>query len=119
MAFDIDPLLRGDRRAETGDIAQTRAEVGRALLTASGHSGVAPEDRAYPARLVAARTGTAPSEEERRVDAAIPGPTSHGRFESSVILDFMAGAAALLGAVAAWGFMKSPGEDYPGAATHP
>ena len=104
IAFDIDRLLRGDRRAET-DATQTRAEVGRILLTSSSHSGVATEDRSYLVRLVGARTGLAPPPEaERRVDAAIASAKnniSRAR-KSTVILAFMAGAAALLGAAAAW-----------------
>ena len=45
IAFDIDRLLRGERRgAEAGDITATRAEVARILLTSSGHSGVAAEE---------------------------------------------------------------------------
>ena len=44
IAYDIDRLLRGDRRADT-DVTATRAEVARILLTASGHSGVAADDR--------------------------------------------------------------------------
>jgi hypothetical protein len=105
IAFDIDRLLRGDRRpGDAGDLAQTRAEVARILLTASGHSGVATEDRAYLARLVAARTGVAAADAEHRVDAAIVSARDNlaRARKSSVILAFMAGAAALLGAVAAW-----------------
>jgi hypothetical protein len=103
IAFDIDRLLRGDRRVE-GDVTQTRAEVGRILLTSSSHSGVATEDRNYLVRLVGARTGLAAPEAERRVDAAIASAKnniSRAR-KSTVILAFMAGAAALLGAAAAW-----------------
>jgi hypothetical protein len=104
IAFNIDRLMRGDRRSESGDITQTRAEVGRILLTASSHSGVAPEDRTYLARLVTARTGIAAPEAERRVDAAIANARSDlaRARRSAVILAFMAGAAALLGVVAAW-----------------
>ena len=59
VAFDIDRLLRGERRpGDAADITHTRAEVGRILLTASGHSGVAAEDRGYLIRLVAARTAS-------------------------------------------------------------
>jgi hypothetical protein len=55
-------------------------------------------------RLVTGRAGIAAPEAERRVDAAIANArTDLARARrSSVILAFMAGAAALLGAVAAW-----------------
>jgi hypothetical protein len=105
IAFDIDRLLRGDRRAaDAGDIAATRAEVARILLTSSGHSGVAAEDRSYLVRLVSNRTGLAAPEAERRVDAAIASAKDNiaKARRSTTILAFMAGSAALLGAVAAW-----------------
>ena len=103
IAFDIDRLLRSDRRVEA-DVTQTRAEVGRILLTSSSHSGVATEDRNYLVRLVGARTGLAGPEAERRVDAAIASAKNNiaRARKSTVILAFMAGAAALLGAAAAW-----------------
>lgn len=103
IAFDIDKLLR-DRRAGPLDIQTLRGEVGRVLLTSSGHSGVAADDRAYLVRLVAGSTGLAPAEAERRVDAAIVSAKdslSRAR-KSTVILAFTAGVAGLLGAVAAW-----------------
>ena len=104
IAYDLDRLFRGDRRPPEGDLAYHRAEAARILLTSSSHRGVAAEDRAYLARLVSARTGLVPPEAERRVDTAIVQARdniSRAR-RSTVILAFMAGAAALLGAAAAW-----------------
>jgi hypothetical protein len=104
IAFDLDRLLRGDRRPGDSELAQIRAEAGRILLTSSSHSGVAAEDRAYLVRLVAARTGLPQPDAERRVNTAIASAKeniSRAR-KSTVILAFMAGAAALLGAAAAW-----------------
>jgi hypothetical protein len=105
IAFDIDRLLRAERRpGDATDVQQLRGEAGRILLTSSGHSGVAAEDRAYLVRLVAARTGLAANEAERRVDTAVTSAKdnlSRAR-KSGVILAFMAGAAALIGAAAAW-----------------
>jgi hypothetical protein len=103
IAFDLDRLLRGDRR-QGDDGSQTRAEAGRILLTSSSHSGVASEDRGYLVRLISARTGLAPPEAERRVDTAIANAKENinRARRSTVILAFMAGAAALLGAAAAW-----------------
>lgn len=105
VAFDVDRLLRGDRRTEDGrDVTIVRAEAARILLTASGHSGVAAEDRAYLIRLVGGRTGLAPPDAEKRVDAVIMSAKDNlaKARRSTTILAFMAGAAALLGAVAAW-----------------
>jgi hypothetical protein len=105
IAFDVDRVLRGDRRPdESGDIAATRAEISRILLTSSNHSGVAAEDRNYLARLISTRTGLSQPEAERRADSAIASAKENlrrGR-RSATILAFMVGAAALLGAVAAW-----------------
>jgi hypothetical protein len=105
IAFDVDRLLRGDRRpGDASDITVTRAEVSRILLTASGHSGVASDDRGYLVRLIAARTGLAPPEAERRVDSAIASAKDNlaKARRSGTILAFLVGAAALVGAVAAW-----------------
>jgi hypothetical protein len=104
IAFDLDRLLRAERRPADAELMQTRAEAARILLTASSHSGVAAEDRAYLVRLVSARTGLSGPDAERRVTAAIASARdniSRAR-KSTVILAFMAGAAALLGAAAAW-----------------
>ena len=86
------------------DVAYTRAEAARILLTASSHAGVNAEDRAYLTRLVAARTGLGQPDAERRVDTAIARAKDNiaRARRSTVILAFMAGAAALLGAAAAW-----------------
>jgi hypothetical protein len=104
IAYDIDRLFRGDGRYPQTDIARARGEAGRILLTASGHSGVNSDDRAYLARLVVAQTGLAPPEAERRVDATIVRARDNinRARRSTVLLAFMAGAAALLGGVAAW-----------------
>jgi hypothetical protein len=54
--------------------------------------------------LVAARTGIAPADAERRVDDAIVGAATavHKARRSGVILGFSTAVALLLGAVAAW-----------------
>jgi hypothetical protein len=103
VAFDVDRLLRGDRR-QGEDMGYIRAEAARILLTGSSHSGVAAEDRAYLVRLVSARTGLAAPEAERRVDATLGSARENitRARRSTVILAFMAGAAALVGAAAAW-----------------
>ncbi|MDQ8726318.1 hypothetical protein [Bradyrhizobium sp. LHD-71] len=104
IAYDVDRLFRADGRAPQGDVARVRSEAGRILLTASGHSGVSSEDRQYLIRLVSAQTGLAAPEAERRVDATIERARDNIRRarRSAVIVAFMAGAAALLGAAAAW-----------------
>src|SRR5215203_1687376 len=103
IAYDIDKLFRGDRKGTESDITIRRAEAARILLTSSGHAGVQPEDRSYLARLVSTHTGLAGPDVEKRVDVAITSARQNIRRAraSTVILAFMAGAAALIGAVAA------------------
>lgn len=103
IAFDLDRLLRSEKRPE-GDIAYTRAEAGRILLSGSSHQGMLREDRAYLVRLVSAHTGLAPADAEKRVnDVAERAKENIARARrSAAILAFMAAAAALVGAAAAW-----------------
>jgi hypothetical protein len=68
IAYELDRLFRGSERRTGGDLSYDRAEAARILLTTSSHSGMDPADRAYLAKLVAADTGTAAPEAERRVD---------------------------------------------------
>jgi len=104
VTYDVDRLFRGDGRYPPGDTMRARGEASRILLSASGHAGVSSEDRAYLTRLVIAQTNLSPPEAERRVDSTLErAKESINRARrSAVILAFMAGAAALLGAVAAW-----------------
>jgi hypothetical protein len=104
IAYDLDRLFRAEKRPPDMDMNYTRSEAARILLTASGHTGVAADDRAYLVRLTAARTGLAPADAERRVDTAIANARDNiaRARRSAVILAFMAGASALVGAAAAW-----------------
>jgi hypothetical protein len=103
IAYDLDRLFRSERRTE-GDVSAIRAEAARILLTTAGHRGMSTEDRAYLARLVAARTGLAAPDAEKRVNdvAAQARRNIRSARATAVILAFSAGAAALLGAVIAW-----------------
>jgi hypothetical protein len=104
IAYDLDRLFRSERRSAEGDFEHTRAEAARILLTAAGHRGMAADDRAYLARVVAGRTGLAPADAERRVDEVVARARENIRRAraSVVLIGFMAGAAALIGAAIAW-----------------
>ena len=103
IAFDLDRLFRGERRA-TVDPASIRAEAARILMTTSSHNGMQADDRAYLVRLVAATTGLTPADAERRVaEVAVSAKADIDRARHAVLLlGFMTGAAALVGAAIAW-----------------
>jgi hypothetical protein len=103
IAYDLDRLFRAERRPNA-DLDYPRAEAARVLLTTASHRGMQSDDRAYLVRLTAVMTGLAPPDAERRVDeiaARAKENISRAR-RSAVVLAFMTGAAALLGAAASW-----------------
>jgi hypothetical protein len=124
IAYDLDRLFRSERRPQGVDanISYPRSEAARILLTASSHRGMQAEDRAYLVRLVSATTGLAPPDVERRVaDVIARAREDIARARATVvILGFMVGAAALLGAVAAWFAACAGGRQRDGRETlHP
>jgi hypothetical protein len=103
ITYDLDRLFRAEPRTNT-ELDYPRAEAARILLTTSSHRGMQLEDRAYLVRMTAAYTGLAQPDAERRVDevaARAKENISRAR-RSAVILAFMTGAAAMLGAAASW-----------------
>lgn len=103
IAYDLDKLFRGERRP-AGDMTYARAEASRILLTTASHKGMQADDRTYLVRLVAATTSLSPADADRRVtemSANAKADIDRAR-HSAVLLGFMTGAAALLGAVVAW-----------------
>jgi hypothetical protein len=104
LSYEIDRMFRAGRRPANVDLAQERAEAGRILLTASSHSGMSSEDRAYLVQLVSATTGLSGPDAEKRVDTVIASAqTAIARSRrSSVILAFSVASALLLGAAISW-----------------
>jgi hypothetical protein len=103
IAFDLDRLFRGERRPP-GDMTYVRSEAARILLTTSSHNGMSADDRAYLIRLVGANTGLSPADAERRVNEVAgraKADIDRAR-RSALVIGFMIGAAALLGAAVAW-----------------
>jgi hypothetical protein len=104
LSYELDKLFRVARRAPNMDLREARAEAGRILMTSSSHSGVSSDDRAYLVQQVAALTGLAAPDSERRVDALIAdAKTAINRARrNSIIVAFSVAAAALIGAAVAW-----------------
>ena len=115
IGYDLDRLFRSERPPQ-GDISYTRSEAARILLTVSSHRGIQEDDRAYLVRLVTSRAGLAQPEAERRVNEVVgrvKDDISRAR-KTGVILAFMAGAAAMLGAAVAWFAACAGGRDRDG-----
>jgi hypothetical protein len=104
IAYDLDHLFRAERRPQNTDLTYARSEAARILLTSAGHTGVSTDDRAYLAQLTASVTGLSTPDAEKRVDTVIAQARDNIRKarRTGVILAFMAGAAALVGAAVAW-----------------
>ena len=104
LSYELDRLLRPVRRNPAAETAQERAEAGRILLTSSGHSGVAAEDRTYLLQLVGGIAGLTGPDAERRVDSVIANAkTAIARSRrSAIIAAFSIATSILLGAVVAW-----------------
>jgi hypothetical protein len=117
LSYELDRLFRPSRRAANVDLASERAEAGRILLTTSSHTGIATEDRGYLVQMVAATTGLAGADAEKRADTAIANAkTAIDRSRrSTVILAFSVAAALLLGAVIAWAAAAAGGRHCDGA----
>jgi len=69
--YRVDTLLRSTKPDANASSADTRAEVTRILATGIQNGDVPAPDRSYLAELVAARTGIAQDEAQKRVDDTI------------------------------------------------
>ena len=103
LSYELDKLFRAPRRPPNPDLREPRAEAGRILMTSSSHSGVTTDDRAYLVQQVAALTGLAAADSEKRVDALIAeSKTAINRARrNSIIVAFSVAAATLIGAAVA------------------
>jgi hypothetical protein len=104
LSYELDKLFRAPRRPPNTDLREARAEAGRILMTSSSHSGISTDDRTYLVQQVAALTGLAAPDSERRVDALIADSrTAINRARrNSIIVAFSVAAATLIGAAVAW-----------------
>jgi hypothetical protein len=121
LAFELDRLFRSDHGPfVSANDQEIREQSARILTTALGHSGIAPEDRAYLVQLVSARTGLAQSDAETRVNQALDQSRlaiSRAR-RGGVLLGFMIAASLLLGLAAAWLAAASGGEHHDSKTAH-
>ena len=99
IAYELDRLFRSDRPATETDITYRRDEAARILLTASGHDGLAADDRNYLVELVSSRLGVSPAEAQSRVDDVIArAKQSIARARHAAVLEaFMTAVAQLPG----------------------
>lgn len=120
LAYEIDRLFRADRRQGEASDTDLRAQAARIMTTSLGHADMAADDRAYLVRLVAARTGLAPADAERRVtEVMVQARRAVRRARANaVILAFSLAASMLLGAAAAW-FAAGLGGRHRDAGTAP
>jgi hypothetical protein len=104
IAYDLDRLFRAERRPQNTNIQYVRSEAARILLTSAGHTGITADDRNYLVALTSAETGLSVPDAVRRVDSIMAQTRDDIRKarRAAVILAFMVGAAALLGAAVAW-----------------
>jgi hypothetical protein len=118
IALDLDRLFRADPPIDGADLAYNRSEAARILLAAYGHSAVSTEERAHLVKLVSARTGLPVAEAEGRVDSALATAKQNiaRARRVGVLLAFMTGAAAVLGAAMAW-FAAEAGGTHRGQTT--
>lgn len=117
IAYDLDHLFRAERRPPNTDLTYARSEAARILLTSAGHTGVSQDDRNYLTQLTASITGA--PDAQTRVDKVIAQARDNIRKarRSGVILAFMAGAAALVGAAVAWFAACAGGQHRDGKST--
>ena len=102
FAYELDRLFRSERAI--ADIDYRRDEASRILLTAGSRDGVTAGDRTYLTQLVANRTGISDGDAQPRVQDVIARVDESIRRarHSTTLLAFFAGAAAMVGAAAAW-----------------
>jgi hypothetical protein len=121
LALELDRLFRSDRRpSDPGNDTEIRAQAARIITAGLGHTSVAPDDRAYLIRLVAARTGLSQPDAEGRVNQAIAQSSEAiaGARHGAVIMAFMIAASLMLGAAVAWLAAAFGGQHRDGAVEH-
>jgi hypothetical protein len=116
----VDTLLRTNESASAGKSAlagnsrttdTSRQEISRILVSSAANGALSSDDRAYLARVVAARTSLSQADAEKRVDVLseqmkssadkLRAATETAR-KAGILLAFLTAASMVLGAAAAW-----------------
>jgi hypothetical protein len=71
MSYDVDTLFRGQRADVAASSQQAHAEAARILAASLKAGDMAAADRAYLAQLIAARTGIAQADAQKRVEDVV------------------------------------------------
>jgi len=114
LGYGVEKTPKSEGNAPVGNsgaMETSRQEVSRILLMGAADGSLSSDDRAYLARVVAARTGLSQADAEKRVDTlsaqmktsadktrAATEPTR----KAGVLLAFLTAATMVLGAAAAW-----------------
>lgn len=122
IGYTVDTLFRAEGPAPTDEPPELRDEVARILLVTAAQGQIDPADKAYLARLVAARTGLDQPAAERRVDEVLTRADNLAKAAETkarqvaetarkrgMMLAFLTVASLLVSAAAAWGAAKLGG----------
>jgi nucleoid DNA-binding protein len=114
LGYSVEKMPKSGANAQIGysGVTETsRQVVSRILLMGAPEGSLSSDDRAYLARVVAARTGLSQPDAEKRVDALsaqmktsadkVRAATETAR-KAGILLAFLTAASMVLGAAAAW-----------------
>ena len=126
VTIATDTLLRTARVTPAGSPEDVRGEISRLLLRSAGSAPMVAADRTYLTEVVAARTGIAQADAERRAGEAVSQMKEglNRARKTGVVAGFMVAATLLLGAAAAWwgasvgGKHRDENTLWPGFARH-
>lgn len=105
-SYYVDRLLRpGDAPPPAGtEEGDARTEIGRILARSAMGSRLSDDDKAYLARIVAARTGLQQAEAEQRIETMVTEAklAADKARKFGIVAAFLAAATLLVSALAAW-----------------
>lgn len=128
--YVVDMMFRSEN-PPTGDTGAARAEAARILANGAVQGAIPADDRAYLARVVAARTGLGQPEAEQRVNETLTKAEAAARAveqkareaaetarKTGVLLGFLGAASLLIGAASASWAAQSGGRDRDSGTVH-